>query len=152
MMNLRADNEILRFEKERNMKILLDRKNLRNLDPTLDNGNREETRRQQGYHPKGGGARMDNEEESGNTSSSRGPKWPKIELQGEFKKIKPPLFEWEEKEAIEAWLINMNKYFQIYEDDDNLKAWLEVYQLQGKATQLWEEIKTVRSINEQEAT
>lgn len=65
---------------------------------------------------------MNNEEDSGNTSGGRGAKRPKIELQGEVKKIKPPSSDGEEKETFEAWLINMNKYFAIYEYDGNLKA------------------------------
>jgi len=38
-----------------------------------------------------------------------------MELEEEFKKIKPPTFDGEQEEAVDAWLINMNKYFQIYE-------------------------------------
>lgn len=44
----------------------------------------------------------------------------------------------------------MNKYFQIY--DDNLGARLAIYQLQGKATLWWEEIKKIKGINEHEVT
>jgi len=75
-----------------------------------------------------------------------------MELQGEFKKIKPPNYNSEMEEAAEAWLINMNKYFQIYEYDENLRAKLAIYQLQGKATLWWEEIKKVKEINKQEVT
>lgn len=50
----------------------------------------------------------------------------------------------------EAWLINMNKYFQIYEYDENFRERLEIYQLQGKNTLWWEEIKMVKEINEHE--
>ena len=46
----------------------------------------------------------------------------------------------------------MNNYFQIYEYGHNLKAWLEIYQLQGNATLWWEEVKIVQNINEQEVT
>lgn len=46
----------------------------------------------------------------------------------------------------------MNKYFQIYEYDENLRARRAIYQLQGKATLWWEEIKTIKEINEQEVT
>lgn len=58
----------------------------------------------------------------------------------------------EAKEVAETSLINMNKYFQIYEYDENLRARLAIYQLQGKAILWWEEIKTVIEINEQEVT
>jgi len=63
-------------------------------------------------------------------------------------KIKPPLFDGEAKEATEAWIINMNQYFQIYEYDDNLRAQLFIYQLRDKATLWWEEIKIARNIDE----
>jgi len=53
---------------------------------------------------------------------------------------------------MEAWLINMNKYFQLYEYDYNLKALLAIFQLQGKATLWWEEVKTVHEVNEQSIT
>eukprot|EP00253_Pinus_taeda_P011015 PITA_11015 len=42
----------------------------------------------------------------------------------------------------------MNKYFQLYEYDHNLKAWLAIFQLQGKATLCWEEVKIVKSVTE----
>eukprot|EP00253_Pinus_taeda_P012702 PITA_12702 len=75
-----------------------------------------------------------------------------MELQGEFRKIKPPLFNGEQEEAAEAWLININKYFQLYEYDQNLKARLAIFQLQGKATLWWEEIKIVKRVSEQNIT
>ena len=75
-----------------------------------------------------------------------------MELQGEFRKIKPPLFDGEQEEAAEAWLININKYFQLYEYDQNLKARLAIFQLQGKATLWWEEIKIVKGVSEQSIT
>ena len=50
-----------------------------------------------------------NEAESGNLSSQQDLKRQKVELQGEFRKIKPPTFDGEAEEAAEAWLININK-------------------------------------------
>lgn len=76
----------------------------------------------------------------------------KTELQGEFKKIKSPSYDGEVEEGVEAWLINMNKCFQIYEYDENLKARLAIYQLQVKDTLWWEEVKTIGGIEEQEVT
>eukprot|EP00253_Pinus_taeda_P010499 PITA_10499 len=76
----------------------------------------------------------------------------RVELQGEFRKIKPPHFDKEQEEAAEAWLINMNKYFQLYEYDHNLKARLAIFQLQGKATLWWEEVKIVKGVTEQTIT
>jgi hypothetical protein len=59
-------------------------------------------------------------------------KWHEEELLGEFKKIRPPNFDGESEEGAEAWLLNMSKYFQIYNYPRNLKARLVVYQLNGK--------------------
>eukprot|EP00253_Pinus_taeda_P010629 PITA_10629 len=75
-----------------------------------------------------------------------------MELQGEFRKIKPPHFDGEQEEAVDTWLININKYFQLYEYDQNLKARLAIFQLQGKPTLWWEEIKIVKGVSEQNIT
>eukprot|EP00253_Pinus_taeda_P017918 PITA_17918 len=91
-------------------------------------------------------------EKSVNASEYQTPKRPRMELQGEFRKIKPPHFDGESEEAAEAWLINMNKYFQVYEYDHHLKARLAIFQLQAKATLWWEEVKMVRGVSEQDVT
>lgn len=57
----------------------------------------------------------------------KGAKRHKLEFQGEFRKIKPSTFDGEYKEAMEAWLGNIHKYFQNFEYDDNLKVKLEIY-------------------------
>eukprot|EP00253_Pinus_taeda_P033032 PITA_33032 len=46
----------------------------------------------------------------------------------------------------------MNKYFQLYEYDHNLKARLVIFQLQGKVTLWWEEVKIVKSVTERTIT
>jgi len=46
----------------------------------------------------------------------------------------------------------MNKYFQRYEYDHNLKARFAIFQLQGKATVWWEQVKTIRGVDEQSIT
>jgi len=46
----------------------------------------------------------------------------------------------------------MNKYFQLYEYDHNLKARLAIFQLQGKETLWWEEVKIVKGVSEQTIT
>ena len=76
----------------------------------------------------------------------------KKELQGEFLKIKPPSYDGEKEEDAEALLLNMIKYFQVYEYEINLKAKLAIYQLQGKATLWWEETKMVHAIDEKIVT
>lgn len=52
-----------------------------------------------------------------------------MDLQGEFRKIKPPTFYGEKEEDAEAWLLNMIKYFQVYDYESNLKAILTMYHL-----------------------
>ena len=71
---------------------------------------------------------------------------------GEFQKIKPPMFDGVEEEVAESWLINMNKYFQVYEYNSNLKARLAIYQLRDKATLCWEEVKNFHIIDDQDVT
>jgi len=41
-------------------------------------------------------------------------KWHSNELIGEFKKIIPPNFDGETEEGVETWLLNIGKYFHIY--------------------------------------
>eukprot|EP00253_Pinus_taeda_P035458 PITA_35458 len=92
------------------------------------------------------------EERSDNALEQQTSKRQRMELQGEFCKIKPPDFDREQEEAAEAWLINMNKYFQLYEYNHNLKARLAIFQLQGKATLWWEEVKIVKEVTKQTIT
>lgn len=66
--------------------------------------------------------------------------------------MKPPHFDGEMEDVVEAWLINMNKYFQLYEYGHNLKVWLAIFQLQGKATLWWEEVKIVWGVSEKNIT
>ena len=75
-----------------------------------------------------------------------------MELEGEFWKTNPPTFDGVEEEVAEAWLINMNKYFQVYEYNSNIKDRLAIYQLREKATLWWEEVKNVYSIDDQDVT
>eukprot|EP00253_Pinus_taeda_P034889 PITA_34889 len=96
--------------------------------------------------------KKEKEDHSDNVLEQQTSKRQKMELQGEFRKIKPPLFDGEQEEAAEAWLININEYFQLYEYDQNLKARLAIFQLQGKATLWWEEIKIVKGVSEQNIT
>jgi len=46
----------------------------------------------------------------------------------------------------------MNKYFHLYEYYHNLKAQLAIFELQGKATLWWEEVKSMCGVNEQSIT
>ena len=53
---------------------------------------------------------------------------------------------------VESWLININKYFQVYEYSRNLKSRLAIYQLREKATLWWEEVKNFHNIEDQDMT
>ena len=70
---------------------------------------------------------------------------PYEETCGEFKKIIPPMFngEIEKGEESEAWLSRIDKYFQIYNYFDELKAKMAIYNLTGKIDIWWQDIKKV---------
>lgn len=82
------------------------------------------------------------------TFLKKGKKNQNTELQVDFKKIKPPTFDEKVEEYLEVWIINMNKYFQIYEYDNNLKTMLDIEQIQGKITLWLEEVKSMQGIKE----
>lgn len=85
---------------------------MRDPNPSVANEHREETRQQQRGALEIEETQMNNnEEKSVSTSRSRGTKNSRVELQGEFKKIKPPLFDSEAEDVVDSWLINMNLYF-----------------------------------------
>ena len=69
-------------------------------------------------------------------------------ISGEFKIIKPPMFngEIEKGEEAEAWLSNMKKYFWIYNYSNELKAKMTIYNLTGKTDIWWQDIKKVKGI------
>ena len=50
-------------------------------------------------------------------------------LEGEFKKIKPTSFDGESKigEEAKAWLLDIKKYFQIYNYSSNMKVWMAIF-------------------------
>eukprot|EP00253_Pinus_taeda_P033962 PITA_33962 len=148
MARLREDNARLTMEQERILKSLSDRQNQLPVNPSAEQQRMSE---EQNHHipPEGSEER---EERSDNVFDQQTLKRQKVELQGEFRKIKPPHFDGEQEEAAEAWIINMNKYFQLYEYDNNLKARLAIFQLQGKATLWWEEVKIVKGVTEQNIT
>eukprot|EP00253_Pinus_taeda_P007271 PITA_07271 len=148
MARLREDNARLTIEQERILKSLSDRQNQLPANPSVEHPRLSE---EQNHHipPEGS---EEQEERSDNAFEQQTSKKQRMELQGEFRKIKPPHFDGEHEEAAEAWLINMNKYFQLYEYDHNLKARLAIFQLQGKATLWWEEVKIVKGVTEQNIT
>ena len=59
----------------------------------------------------GEGSRKRKIDESNDDDAARHQYKQKKELQGEFRKIKPPSYDGEKEEYAEAWLLNMIKYF-----------------------------------------
>lgn len=75
-----------------------------------------------------------------------------MELQGESKKAISPTFDDESIDDTQAWLVNINKYFKIYEYNDNLKVRLTICQFQGNVMLCWEDLKEVQGVDEQGIT
>jgi hypothetical protein len=55
-------------------------------------------------------------------------------LQGELRKIKLPTFNGEhgKGEKVEAWLLEMKKYFQLHDYPSRVETRIATYHLQGK--------------------
>ena len=110
---LREDNARLIVEQERILKSLSDRQNAPLSNPSAEQQRMTEEQDYQ-IEPENSDGKEDH---SDNVPEQQTSKRQRMELQGEFRKIKPPHFDGEQEEAAEAWLINMNKYFQLYEYD-----------------------------------
>jgi len=56
-----------------------------------------------------------------------------------FKKVKPSTFDGESKagEELEAWLLDIKKYFQIYNYSSNTKVRMAIFNLRGKTSISW---------------
>ena len=157
MIRVWKDNERLLQDQEKILKCLSDKQNQEMGHPSVEKELSTEQEEQQTRNKNTGRTEKSpsrksknknyNEGESGNVSDQQDPKSQKVELQGEFRKIKPPTFDGEAEEVAEAWLININKYFQVYEYSSNLKARLAIYQLREKATRWWEEVKNVCNVD-----
>ena len=70
--------------------------------------------------------------------------------QDEFRKDKPPTFDGEVKtgQDAEAWLIGINKYFQVHDYSRNMKERVAIFNLNGRASIWWEHLKQVKRISE----
>ena len=73
-------------------------------------------------------------------------------LEGEFKKIKPAIFDGESRtrEKVEAWLLDIKKYFQIYNYSSNMKVRMAIYNLKGKASIWWQDLKLAKGLKEKQ--
>jgi hypothetical protein len=70
----------------------------------------------------------------------------------EFKKAKPPSFDGEIKkgEEVEAWLLGLKKYFRVHDYSENLKARIAIFNLNGKASIWWEDLRNVKGVHEKD--
>ena len=71
-------------------------------------------------------------------------------LELEFKKIKPTTFDGESRtgEEAEAWLLNIKKYFQIYNYSNSMKVRMAIYNLKGKASILLQDLNLAKGLKE----
>ena len=44
-------------------------------------------------------------------------------------------------EKAEEWLLDMSKYFQVHSYSSEMKAWLAIYNLNGKVARWWRDLK-----------
>ena len=65
-----------------------------------------------------------------------------------FKKEKPPNLDGYAKksEDAEAWILGMNKFFELHEYTDNMKAIIVIFNLKVKTNIWWEDVKWVKGI------
>ena len=68
----------------------------------------------------------------------------------EFKKAKPPTFDGHIKKGEEAkvCVLDLKKYFIVQDYSNNLKAQIAIFNLNGKASIWWEDLRNVKGIHE----
>jgi hypothetical protein len=73
-------------------------------------------------------------------------------LEGKFEKIKPTTFDGESRtgEEAEAWLLDIKKYFQIYNYSSNMKVRMAIYNMKGKASIWWQDLKLAKGLREKQ--
>jgi hypothetical protein len=73
-------------------------------------------------------------------------------LEGDFKKIKLPTFDGESRmgEEAKAWLLDINKYFYIYNYSSNMKVIMTIYNLKGKIGIWWQDLKLAKGLKEKQ--
>ena len=47
-------------------------------------------------------------------------------------------------EKVEEWLLGMSKYFQVHNYSSVMQARLSIYNLNGKATRWWQDLKNAK--------
>jgi hypothetical protein len=73
-------------------------------------------------------------------------------LEGEFKKIKPSTFDRKSitGDEVEAWLLDIKNYFQIYNYSINMKVRMAIYNLKGKENIWWKDLKFSKVLKEKQ--
>jgi len=71
-------------------------------------------------------------------------------MEGHFKKSKPSTFEGESRtgEEVEAWLLDIKKYFQIYNYSNHMKVRMSISNLKGKVGIWWQDLKLAKGLKE----
>jgi murein L,D-transpeptidase YafK len=71
-------------------------------------------------------------------------------LQGELRKINRSTFNGEHRkgEEVEAWLLEMKKYFQLHDYPSRVEARIATYHLQGKESMWWNQLKKSKNLDE----
>jgi hypothetical protein len=70
----------------------------------------------------------------------------------EFKKAKPPTFDGEIKKGEDEafWLLGLKKYLRVHDYSENLKVRITIFNLNGKDSIWWEDLKNVKGIHEKD--
>jgi hypothetical protein len=53
-------------------------------------------------------------------------------------------------EDVGAWILGLKKYFRVHDYSKNLKAQITIFNLNGKDSILWEDLRNVKGIHEKE--
>jgi hypothetical protein len=71
-------------------------------------------------------------------------------LQGDLRTIKPPNFNGEHKkgEEVDAWLLEIKKYFQLHDYPSWVESRISTYHLKGKETMWWDHLKQAKNLDE----
>jgi hypothetical protein len=73
-------------------------------------------------------------------------------LEGEFKKIKPSTYDGEliTREETKSWLLDIKKYFHIYNYSNSMKVKMVMYNLKGEASIWWQDLKLAKGLKEKQ--
>jgi hypothetical protein len=55
-------------------------------------------------------------------------------------------------EEAEAWLLGLKKYFQVYDYSETMKSRVGIFNMNGRETIQWEDVKRIKRISERKVT